>query len=77
MNAGHKWIQLLFDVLDYEFDDGPLLSEGADTIVEKYPVAGRMFIYAVGAVITLHLSNSLPSRFDLLSQDFWRDIKGR
>lgn len=78
MNAGQKWLQLVFDVVDKEFREGPLLSEGADDLVNKYPIAGRVFIVAVGAAVTLHLANLVDERVDLISQSFWRNIlKGR
>lgn len=72
MHAGYKWLQLLFDVVNYEVEEGPLLSEGADDLVEKHPVLGRVFILAVGAVITLHLANVIDERFDLLATSFWK-----
>ena len=72
MNAGQKWLRLLFDILGYEFDEGPLLSEGADTLVDRYPVLGRVVIVAVGAQITLHLANLLDPRYDIMAQAFWK-----
>lgn len=72
MNAGQKWLQLFFDILGYEFDDGPLLSEGADILVERHPILGRLFIILVGAVVTVHLANLLDPRYDIMAQSFWK-----
>ncbi len=73
MNAGQKWIELLLDILGYEFDDGPLLSEGADSLVERYPILGRLLILIVGFYLTLHLANLIDPRYDFLSRlsTFW------
>ncbi|BCP41479.1 hypothetical protein MINTMi27_15720 [Mycobacterium intracellulare] len=80
MNASRKWLALFLDILTYEVDhssDGQLLSEGADRLVERFPIAGRAFILCVGTVITLHLANVLDDRFDPMAKIFWRQIKGR
>ncbi|RAV17479.1 hypothetical protein DQP57_00180 [Mycobacterium colombiense] len=71
-------MQLFLNVLDYELDDGPMLSEGADSLVEQHPIAGRVFIVSVGSIITLHLANLMDERYDLLAQSFWKRLrKGR
>lgn len=72
MTAGQKWLRLLFDVLGYEFDEGPLLSEGADTLVERYPVLGRVFIVCVGAQVVFHLANMIDPRYDIMAKSFWK-----
>lgn len=81
MNAGQKWAQLFLDIVAYELDhagDGEMLSEGADKLVARSPVWGRVFILCAGSVITCHLANMLDPKFDVLSQDFWRKtFKGR
>ena len=75
MNAGQKWLQLFFDILGYELDDGPLLSEGADALVDRHPVLGRLIIICAGAVITLHLANMLDPRYDIMAQPFWKTLR--
>lgn len=80
MNAGQKWLHLFIDIATYEFDhssDGQLLSEAADRLIMKHPIAGRLLIVATGAIITLHLSNLIDDRYDIMSTQFWRAIKGR
>lgn len=72
MNAGQKWLQLLLDILGYEFDEGPLLSEGADTLVDRHPILGRALIVGASAVITLHLANLIHPRYDIMAQGFWK-----
>jgi hypothetical protein len=74
VNAGLKWLELLLDILSLESSQ-PLLSEGADGIVEKHPVAGRLFIVCVGAIVTLHLANLIDERYDLLATSFWKRAK--
>lgn len=74
MNAGQKWLQLLLDILGYEFDDGPLLSEGADHLIDKHPIFGRIFIISIAAVVTLHLANLLDPRYDIMAQSFWKTM---
>lgn len=74
MNAGLKWLGLLMDILSYESGQ-PLLSEGADILVEKHPIAGRLFIVSTGAIITLHLANLVDPRYDILAQSFWKRAK--
>lgn len=76
-DAVHKWLQLIFDIVSYEFDhgdDGQLLSEGADRLVMKHPVLGRIVIVATGTIITLHLANLINDRYDLMCKDFWRNF---
>lgn len=70
----NKWLQLFLNVVDYELRDGPLLSEDADRLVERSPLWGRVFILSVGAVVTLHVANCVPERFDLLARSFWRAV---
>lgn len=78
MTSGQKkWLQLFFDILDHEFDDGPLLSEAADALVEKRPILGRIVILAGAAAIALHLANLINPKYDVISPDFWTRIKGR
>lgn len=72
MKAGQKWLQLLLDILGYEFDEGPLLSEGADALVDRHPILGRFFIILAGTVITLHLANVIHPRYDIMAQSFWK-----
>jgi len=72
MNAGQKWLQLLLDILGYEIDDGPLLSEGADALVDRHPIFGRLLIIFAGAIVTLHLANILDPRYDILARSFWK-----
>ena len=75
MNAGQKWLQLGLDILSHEFghsDDGQLLSEGADRLVERFPFLGRVLIIAAGEVIILHLANLINEKYDVMSTSFWR-----
>lgn len=72
MNAGLKWLDLVLDILGKETDGGPLLSEGADRLIEKHPIAGRVLILCVGTIITLHLANVPPERWDILAIRFWK-----
>lgn len=70
-SATVKWISLFSDILTWELEhssDGNLLSEAADRFIEKHPVLGRVLIIAAGSIITAHLSNALPDRFDLMSK---------
>ena len=71
--AQKKWLQLFFDILGYEFKEGPLLSEEADVLVDRYPILGRLIILIVGFYLTLHLANLIDPRYDILSQlsTFW------
>lgn len=77
MNAEYKWLQLFMDIVAYEINhtsDGQLLSEGADRLVDKHPIAGRVFIVAAGAIITLHLANLVDERYDLMNKHIWRTV---
>lgn len=75
-DAGLKWIQIAFDVIDYEMQhsngDGQLLSEAADRWIAKHPVAARVCIVSVGALLTLHLANLIDKDYDVVSRTFWR-----
>lgn len=78
MNAGQKWAQLFLDIVAYELDhagDGEMLSEGADKLVARSPVWGRVFILCAGSVITCHLANVLDERWDVMGQKFWKSIR--
>jgi len=66
MDAGRKWVQLLLDILGYEFDEGPFLSDGAHTLVDRHPLLGRAAIVFVCGVITAHLAKLVSPRYDLL-----------
>jgi hypothetical protein len=80
MNAGRMWLRILLDVVSYETEhvnDGQLLSNGADHLIEKFPLLGRAFILGTGAIITLHLANVLEDRYDLMSQRFWNHLLRR
>jgi hypothetical protein len=80
MNAGRMWLQILLDVVSYENEhvaDGQLLSQGADRLVEKSPVFGRILILGTGAIVTLHLANVLEDKYDLMSQRFWNHLLRR
>lgn len=73
-HAAHKWLTLIADVISYELnhtDDGELLSEFCDRWIDRNPVAARALILSVGAAITLHLANALPSRYDPVAKQFW------
>ena len=75
MNAGQKWLQLGLDILSHEFghsDDGQLLSEGADRLVERFPFLGRVLIIVAGEVIILHLTNLVSEKYNVMSTSFWR-----
>lgn len=76
MNASRKWVQLLFDIIDHEVEDGPLLTDGAHALVARHPVAGRVFIVSVGTAVTLHLARCIRPEYDLVSQAFWKGIFG-
>jgi hypothetical protein len=74
MNAGRMWFQLFLNILSHEnehWTDNQLLSQGADRLVEKHPIVGRLLILGAGMVITLHLANVLNERFDLMAASFW------
>lgn len=77
MNAGQKWLELFVDIVAYESahtDDGQLLSEACDRWIEKYPVAARSIIIAIGAALIVHLANLISPKYDVISQDFWRRV---
>lgn len=74
MNAQRKWLMLFLDILSWELGherDGELLSQGCDRLIERRPILGRSLIIAAGAILTLHLSNSIDDRYDLMSKRFW------
>jgi len=80
MSAGQKWLQLGLDILSYEFghsNDGQLLSEGADRLVERHPFWGRIVIVLAGEIIIFHLANLLDDKYDFMSMNFWRHILRR
>lgn len=65
---------MFVDIVAYELthaDDGELLSEFCDRLIERSPVA-RFFIIGLGTVLTLHLANLLSPRYDVISVEFWR-----
>ena len=66
MNAGRKWVQLLLDILSYEFDEGPFLSDGAHALVDRHPILGRVLIISACGVLTAHLAKVVDPRYDLL-----------
>lgn len=75
MSAGRKWLQLALDISSYEFghaNDGQLLSEGADRLIDRFPISGRIFIFVAGQIIVCHLANLLDDRYDPMSTKFWR-----
>lgn len=75
LSANQKWLYLFIDIVAYEVShasDGELLSEGADRLVAKQPIWGRVFILCAGALITAHLANILDDQYDLLAQNFWK-----
>lgn len=72
--AGKKWLYILADVLAYEaahMDDGELLSEFCDRLITRHPIVARGFILVFGGALVLHLANSLPGDYDLISRRFW------
>lgn len=74
MNAQRKWLMLFLDIMSWELaqeHNGELLSQGCDRLIEKRPIVGRSLIIAAGTVLTLHLSNSISDRYDLMSKRFW------
>lgn len=78
MNAGRMWFQILLNVLSHEnehWTDNQLLSQGADRLIGKHPVLGRVLILGTGLIITLHVANVVDERFDLMAASFWN--KGR
>ena len=75
MNAGQKWLQLLLDILGLEFEDGPLLTEGAHALVAHRPVLGRVLVVFVGVVVTLHLAKLIDPKYDLLASSFWKTLR--
>lgn len=80
MSAEQKWLQIFLDIVTYEFEhvsDGQLLSEGADRLVDKRPVLGRLLILGAGTALTLHLANVLSPPWDVVSQEFWRRMARR
>ena len=66
MNAGRKWVQLLLDIMSYELDDGPYLSDGAHALVERHPILGRALILSVCGIVTIHLAKVVSPRYDLM-----------
>ena len=73
--AALKWFSILMDVLAYEAnhtDDGELLSEFCDRIIERRPVLARVAILSVGLPLTLHLANLVPWQGDVISSRFWK-----
>lgn len=79
MNAKQKIAQIITDVVLYELahaNDGELLSEEMDRWVVARPVLSRVVIGLTGAILTLHLGNFLPDRFDVMSKRFWKRAIG-
>lgn len=77
LSANQKWLYLFIDIVTYEVShasDGELLSEGADRLVAKQPIWGRVFILCAGALITAHLANILDDHYDLLARNFWKRV---
>lgn len=76
MKARDKWLMLAADILAWEIShsrDGQLLSEECDRWIARNPVLARTVIVTLGAVLTAHLANLIPSpnRFDPISVEFW------
>ncbi|MBY0442017.1 MAG: hypothetical protein K2Q25_07770 [Mycobacteriaceae bacterium] len=77
MNARQKFLAIFLDVIDWEIahqHDGQLLSQECDRLIDRHPVVGPLLIIATGVVITAHLANITPSRYDPLSSAFWARI---
>ncbi len=73
-DAAHKWLSLVVDIVFYEInhtEDGELLSEFCDRWINRNPIAARLTILSVGAALTLHLSNMLDPRYDVIAKQFW------
>lgn len=64
--ADAAWIALLVSVVVYEAmaPEGELLSEGWDRYLQSSPVLARL----LPLVVTLHVINALPARFDPVSR---------
>lgn len=67
-HADAAWLALGAAIVAYEAlaTDGELLSEGWDRYLERYPVTARV----APLVLTLHVINALPDRFDPVHQGF-------
>ncbi len=77
MKARDKWLLIAADIIAYEMahsDDGELLSEVCDRLIERFPIIARLGIAGLGLVLTAHLANLIPNpdRFDPISVGFWR-----
>ena len=76
--ANIAWGVIATGVLAYEFlcPEGELLSEGFDGYVSRFPVTARV----LPLILTLHVINALPSRFDpvhrgsVLLAALWKDL---
>lgn len=71
------WLKLGAYILAFEWrhrHDGLLLSEESDRWIDRQPILARGVIGAVGLLLTAHVGNFIPPRWDLLSQSFilWR-----
>jgi hypothetical protein len=75
MKARAKWISVIADVVVYELgaDEGQLLSEYCDILIDRHPVLARAFIVGAGAVLVAHLANVAPARYDIVGREFWRN----
>jgi hypothetical protein len=79
VKAKQKWLMIIVDIVHWELtcEPGELLSAECDRWIVKHPVLARLLIIAVGAQVTLHLANAIPSpaKHDLMSTDFWSRFK--
>lgn len=66
--ADVAWLAMLAGVVAYEVlsPRGELLSEGWDRYLERFPVSAR----PVPVVLTAHVINALPPRFDPVHRVF-------
>lgn len=60
--ADIAWSVLAAGIIAYEFlsPEGELLSEGWDRYLARFPISARV----LPLVLTLHVINALPARFD-------------
>lgn len=74
MNARRKIFAIALDILQWEINhqhDGQLLSQECDRFIDRHPVLGRPLIIGVGLILTAHLANITPPRYDPVGGTFW------
>lgn len=69
LHAGHGWQMLIAGILAWELwcEDGELLSEGFDRLLERHPVWPRIVVILIAA----HVANLIPTKIDLVNRLFY------